>query len=157
MNNEVTVRVYHYKPKGAAGGTALIFGLMGFAIYKLAEKNSKLNREIDILKKGNYGFNLKGSKALNLMMDNETPKIDLLVRESIQNSADATLNDKKGCIIQFDLVSFDSKNLAAILDVAGTVFGNFRFGDCDKRAIDFVLVVFNAGKPFYARPAEQVK
>ena len=83
-----------------------------------------MKMQIDILKKGSYGFNLKGSKALKLMMDNETPDIDLLVRESIQNSADAVRKDKKNCVIQFRLLPFENFLLASKLEIAGDVLRN---------------------------------
>lgn len=95
-----------------------------------------MKMQIDILKKGSYGFNLKGSKALKLMMDNETPQIDLLVRESIQNSADAARKDLKlkKCMIQFLLMNFDSDSLASKLQVAGEVLKD-RFGSSRKKCL----------------------
>lgn len=61
---------------------------------------------IDPLTKSYHGYNLKGSRALELIMDNKTPKIDLLVRESIQNSADATLKHENYCNISFNRKKF---------------------------------------------------
>ena len=45
----------------------------------------QMKMKIDPLTKSYHGYNLKGSKALELIMDNKTPKVDLLVREAIQN------------------------------------------------------------------------
>ena len=50
--------------------------------------------KIDVVKEGVYGNTICGSRFLKLLMDNETPALDILVRESIQNSFDATIKDK---------------------------------------------------------------
>ena len=73
--------------------------------------------QIDVITKGNYGFSLKGSKALDLLMDSNTPPVDLLVRESIQNSADATLSDKPYSKIYFDLKQFNNDDLAKRMEM----------------------------------------
>lgn len=93
-----------------------------------------MKMQIDVVPKGQYGFNLKGSRALKLMMDNETPQIDLLVRESIQNAADATREDKKACIIQFSLLNFDNELLASKLDIAESVLLN-RYGHSKQKCL----------------------
>lgn len=89
-----------------------------------------MKMKIQVLRKSDYGFHLKGSRALNLMMDNETPPIDLLVRESIQNSADAVRQDKKFCSISYKLNEFANLDLANVLEGAGnslrSIYGNTR-------------------------------
>lgn len=75
--------------------------------------------QINVLEKNDYGFTLKGSRALDLLMDQSTPPVDLLVREAVQNSSDAVLRNKKCCRIYFNTGDFLSSNLASKLDVMG--------------------------------------
>jgi len=75
--------------------------------------------QINILEKNDYGFTLKGSKALDLLMDQSTPPVDLLVREAVQNSADAVLKNKKCSRIYFNLGDFSSNDLGEKLDFIG--------------------------------------
>lgn len=75
-----------------------------------------MKMKIATIEKNYYGFHLKGSRVLKLMMDNETPHIDLLVRESIQNSADATRDDRNYCSISFKMCEFDNYELAFSLE-----------------------------------------
>ncbi|MFI3211380.1 MAG: hypothetical protein R3Y64_10085, partial [Peptostreptococcaceae bacterium] len=50
----------------------------------------------------NIEFAFTGSNVLAQIQDNSTPNIDLLVRESIQNSIDAVSHDKE--FIQIDII-----------------------------------------------------
>ena len=75
--------------------------------------------QINILEKNDYGFTLKGSRALDLLMDQSTPPIDLLVREAVQNSSDAVLRNKKCSRIYFNLGDFSSLELGNKLDFIG--------------------------------------
>ena len=75
--------------------------------------------QINILEKNDYGFTLKGSKALDLLMDQSTPPVDLLVREAVQNSSDAVLNTKNCSQIFFNLGDFSSGDLGDKLDFIG--------------------------------------
>lgn len=75
-----------------------------------------MKMKIDPLTKSYHGYNLKGSKALELIMDNKTPKVDLLVREAIQNSADATLKNENFCHIRFDRKQFSNPSLVKFIE-----------------------------------------
>ncbi|QWB96605.1 hypothetical protein KHQ89_04055 [Mycoplasmatota bacterium] len=50
-----------------------------------------------------------GSNVLAQIQDNSTPNIDLLVRESIQNSADAILDNKEFARINYKVGEFDTE------------------------------------------------
>lgn len=93
-----------------------------------------MKMKIDPLTKSYHGYNLKGSKALELIMDNKTPKIDLLVRESIQNSADATLDDARCCRIKFDLKQFSNNKFASFFEDYDKRFME-EFGDSMPKAL----------------------
>ncbi len=80
---------------------------------------SQMKMTIDPLTKSYHGYNLKGSRALELIMDNKTPKVDLLVRESIQNSTDATLKSKDSCLIKFDTKTFSNSRFSNFIDGYG--------------------------------------
>lgn len=75
--------------------------------------------QINVLEKNDYGFTLKGSRALALLMDQSTPPVDLLVREAVQNSSDAVLPNKECSRIYFNLGDFSSNDLANKLDLIG--------------------------------------
>ncbi len=62
---------------------------------------------------------LTGSKVLELIQDNYTPPMDLLVRESIQNSADAILKNKNFGKIAFKTGVFSCKKFAALFEKIG--------------------------------------
>lgn len=74
---------------------------------------------------------LTGSKVLELIQDNHTPHIDLLVRESIQNSADASLNDKDFVKIQFLTGGFDKFKFANSFE---TIDNNLIKNTCDENS-----------------------
>ncbi|SFL91140.1 hypothetical protein [Salibacterium qingdaonense] len=52
-----------------------------------------------------------GSSLMRLIQNNELPTVDLLVRESIQNSSDAVLDDADTVNISFNINTFDPANL----------------------------------------------
>lgn len=79
------------------------------------ERQMKL--KICKLKKG--PMILTGSKVLELIQDNYTPPIDLLVRESIQNSADAILDDKDFGRILFKTGKFSLNDFAIRFEEIG--------------------------------------
>ena len=69
--------------------------------------------KVKLLSSGDYGFTIDGKTAVKkLMMDKETSQIDLLVRESIQNSSDAITKESRWCFIKFNLKSFENIDLA---------------------------------------------
>ena len=68
-----------------------------------------MSLKIKVLEKG--PMILTGSKVLKAIMDNYTPPIDLFVREVIQNSADAVLNNKEFVRIKFNVDQFDNNSL----------------------------------------------
>lgn len=59
---------------------------------------------------------LTGSKVLELIQDNYTPHIDILVRESIQNSSDAILDEKAFGKIFFNTGIFNKVQFAHTLE-----------------------------------------
>ena len=69
--------------------------------------------KIKLLSSGDYGFTIEGKTAVKkLMMDKETAQIDLLVRESIQNSSDAIKKESRFCIIKYNLKDFNNFKLS---------------------------------------------
>ena len=57
-----------------------------------------------------------GETALRLLMAADTPGIDLLVRESIQNSLDASVQATKSVTVEFKYARFQAELLRGILD-----------------------------------------
>ena len=77
----------------------------------------------------NYYTN-SGSGILNNFPDNSTPRLDLFVRESLQNSADAGLPNAQFVKVFYQYDYFDAKRLASFLpDVLEQRFVR----DCEKR------------------------
>lgn len=66
--------------------------------------------KIQLLKRGK--FENSGVADLKLMQNNSTPTLDLLVRESIQNSLDAVSPNAKNVNVRFNCGHFDSALLA---------------------------------------------
>ena len=60
--------------------------------------------EIELLKQGK--FTTGGSSALKLMQNNNMPTLDLVVRESIQNSLDAALYNVNDVRVNFSYGEF---------------------------------------------------
>lgn len=54
-----------------------------------------------------------GSSLLRSIQNNETPLLDLLVREAVQNSMDAALDGKGFVQVDFSIRNFDSRQLSA--------------------------------------------
>lgn len=73
-----------------------------------------------------------GSSLLRLIQNNNMPVLDLLVRESIQNSLDARKRDSKYVEVNFVTGSFESKELAVQLDSLTEPITN-RFGSGKQR------------------------
>ena len=53
-----------------------------------------------------------GSSLFRLIQNNDMPILDLLVRESIQNSLDATIDDMQHTLVDFSTGEFQSEKLA---------------------------------------------
>jgi len=51
MTNDINVHVYHHKSNKNVTGTVLIFGLLGYVIGKLVDKNVKLQNKVYVLEK----------------------------------------------------------------------------------------------------------
>ncbi|MDD7219784.1 MAG: hypothetical protein PUI16_07380 [Clostridia bacterium] len=60
-----------------------------------------------------------GSSLLRIIQNNNTPILDLLVRESIQNSLDAATGIKKYVEVDFNTGTFDKNEFCKNLDVVG--------------------------------------
>lgn len=73
-----------------------------------------MKMKIRILEKG--PMILTGSKVLKAIMDNYTPPVDLLIRESIQNSSDQIISNKTFGRIQYDIGDFNNNELTSRLD-----------------------------------------
>jgi len=58
----------------------------------------------------------RGKNALRVLMAADTPSIDLLVRESVQNSLDASVDSGKSVTVEFKYAPFDAQKLRGILD-----------------------------------------
>ena len=57
-----------------------------------------------------------GSSLLRLIQNNKTPVLDLLVRESIQNSLDAHIADTRSVTVEFRTGGFISHQLGEELE-----------------------------------------
>ena len=74
--------------------------------------------KIEILKDGR--FTTSGSSALAMMQNKSLPSLDLIVRESIQNSLDAALPESKtNVIMHFRCGEFDGTRLANHFELIG--------------------------------------
>lgn len=92
---------------------------------------------------------LTGSKVLELIQDNYTPPIDLLVRESIQNSADAILEEKSFGKIAFRTGMFNRSNFANSFEKIGENINSHMPND----EYDYLAIIDSntcglLGKPF---------
>ena len=63
-----------------------------------------------------------GSSLLRLIQNNDMPIIDLLVRESIQNSLDAKLNSSEYVRVDFNIGTFEACTLNRELDQVSDKF-----------------------------------
>lgn len=79
---------------------------------------------IKLLKLPTGPMRLTGSKVLELIQDNYTPPIDLLVRESIQNSADAILDNKDFGKINFRTGEFDKGIFSSSIELIDSNINN---------------------------------
>ena len=66
--------------------------------------------EIEILKRSRYGTT--GSSAKNVIQNNSIPNLDLIIRESVQNSIDAALNNRSPVNMNFITGDFNTRILA---------------------------------------------
>ena len=57
-----------------------------------------------------------GSSLLKLIQNNQTPKLDLFIRESIQNSLDASLNGVESVKVEYLIDEFNSLALSYQLE-----------------------------------------
>ena len=57
MNNDLVIKVYHYKPKHKGLGTFIFFEVLSCVVIgKLFDDNQKLRKRIDILEKENKAY-----------------------------------------------------------------------------------------------------
>lgn len=79
-------------------------------------------------------FSQSGKSLLRLIQNNDMPTLDLLVRESIQNSLDAWNKKDKNVLVEFNVGNFDSMKLAGSLE--GITEGlNERYGASKQKYI----------------------
>lgn len=98
---------------------------------------------------------LTGSKVLELIQDNYTPHIDLLVRESIQNSADAFLEDKDFVKIQFTIGAFDKSKFANSFEhIENNLINSIDGENCDFLSIKDSNTCGLLGKPVESENGE---
>lgn len=69
----------------------------------------------------NSKFTTSGSSVLKMMQNNSTPSLDLIVRESIQNSIDAVLSNQSEVLMQFIYKEFKVSNLAPLFEDIGDI------------------------------------
>lgn len=80
--------------------------------------------KIELLTQGKYSNS--GSAVLRLIQNDSTPTLDLLVRESIQNSLDAALPEVKSVDVRFNFGSFNTAALAPHYEnIANTIISSF--------------------------------
>ena len=74
------------------------------------------NMDIKLLKQG--WMTTSGSSLLTMMQNVSMPVLDLIVRESLQNSLDAAIKNQinSNVLVRFDYVDFDKDKLASELD-----------------------------------------
>lgn len=77
-------------------------------------------------------FTTSGSSVLKMMQNNSLPALDLIVRESIQNSMDAAIPSSKRIFMQFQIGEFFSDKLANEFDVIGNNLKN-KFGNTPQK------------------------
>lgn len=58
------------------------------------------------------GMYQDGNSILRSLQNNSLPKIDLIIRESLQNSLDAQLRSEKETVVDININKFESENLA---------------------------------------------
>ena len=79
-------------------------------------------------------FSQSGKSLLRLIQNNDMPTLDLLVRESVQNSLDAWNKQDKNVLVEFNVGNFDSMELARHLE--GITNGlNERYGASKQKYI----------------------
>ena len=83
-----------------------------------------------------------GSSLLRLIQNNKTPVLDLLVRESIQNSLDAHKEDAKAVTVEYLTGTFNSYKLSDELEgISSALVSKFPSSNCQYLAVcDFNTV-----------------
>ena len=77
-----------------------------------------------------------GSSLLRLIQNNKTPVLDLLVRESIQNSLDAHIADTRSVTVEFRTGGFSSHQLGEELEeISSALERRFHSDECQFLAI----------------------
>ena len=77
-----------------------------------------------------------GSSLLKLIQNNKTPVLDLLVRESVQNSLDAHKADAKSVTVEYLTGTFNSGNLSKELEgITDALIKRFHSDSCQYLAI----------------------
>ena len=76
----------------------------------------------------------RGSSLLKLLQNNETPLLDLLVRESVQNSLDASTGKKDSVIVDIGSKNFESDKLIEYMEGIKDGLEN-RFGGSTAKAL----------------------
>lgn len=76
-----------------------------------------------------------GDAILRSLQNNKLPIIDLIVRESLQNSLDATINDAEKTIVEFKTNKFNSELLSPYLEGIETELNNNYSGEQEFLAI----------------------
>ena len=79
-------------------------------------------------------FSQSGKSLLRLIQNNDMPTLDLLVRESVQNSLDAWNKKDSSVVVEFNVGNFNSASLAANLDGI-TQNLNSMFGTSEQKYI----------------------
>jgi hypothetical protein len=84
----------------------------------------------------NQFFSFSGRKALKTIMDSHTPNMDLLVRESVQNSCDARKDGSRYTEIDFQTGQFSNANLSSQIETVGPLLlAKYKTDNCSFLAI----------------------
>ena len=98
---------------------------------------------------------LTGSKVLELIQDNYTPPVDLLVREAVQNSADAIRDDKEFGHILFKTGKFSTRDFSRQFEkIENTIELKFLKSEYDFLAISDSNTCGLLGKPIESNNGE---
>lgn len=82
----------------------------------------------------NSKFTTSGSSVLKMMQNNSTPSLDLIVRESIQNSIDAVLPNQSEVKMQFIYNKFNANDLVPFFEDIDDVLSK-RYGNTTQKYI----------------------
>ena len=75
----------------------------------------------------NEYMGISGSSLLRVIQNNDIPILDLLTRETIQNSLDAKLENSVSIDVEIDISKFDKNKLADCIEPFGNKLLEYRY------------------------------